>query len=178
MAAAAVAGGGEGAAVVMVVQPGERNAYDQQVRLPGTVSSLVWIDVWLAGSGGCCCWTCPLNHMLLWWVSCLGLHAAAIDARIPCGECPLWWCCWRVVLVLRVGDCGRRSALAAILTIVAAALQYLYSCCSTSCCCQCTCSRQQQWCQTDWKATVGSMDNGECGVCAAEHHLIARTILV
>jgi hypothetical protein len=60
--------------------------------------------------------------MLLWWVSCLGLHAAAIDARIPCGECPLWWCCWRVVLVLRVGDCGRRSALAAILTIVAAAL--------------------------------------------------------
>jgi glutathione synthase len=32
LAAAVVAAGGEGAVMVMVVQPGERNAYDQQVR--------------------------------------------------------------------------------------------------------------------------------------------------
>jgi glutathione synthase len=33
LAAAVVAAGGEGAVMVMVVQPGERNAYDQQVRM-------------------------------------------------------------------------------------------------------------------------------------------------
>ncbi len=39
LAAATEAGGGKGAVMVMVVQPGEKNAYDQQVSVaPGTIS--------------------------------------------------------------------------------------------------------------------------------------------
>lgn len=43
LAAAVKAGGGEGAVMVMVVQPGERNAYDQQVGGLAFTALTVWL---------------------------------------------------------------------------------------------------------------------------------------
>ena len=56
IAAAARAHGAEGGVVVMVVQPGERNAYDQQVRamITGMCEMVCAADMGALSLGGCC----------------------------------------------------------------------------------------------------------------------------